>query len=313
MATTKKSAKNPHTPVSNHPPAVARPRSAAKLSQSPSNGRQRNAKAMTKGLEPVPGFKPLQRANLKVKLQGFKQRDIGEASFGPRPIRPLTVNGEDNRVQIADTGSYLWPTIASLLITAADDSMWIGTGWFIGPKTLITAGHCVFIKNSGTPGQDGWVKQITVVPGRNGSDSPFGQVTSSDFHAVTGWTEDGSEEYDYSAIILSTDLGNQTGWFGFGTYADDDLISAMANIAGYPGDKPDGSLWYDAHQIDSVKPKKVYYDIDTMGGQSGSGVWREIEGSRYAVAIDAYGGTSTNSGTRIDDAVYQNMLDWKNL
>ena len=29
--------------------------------------------------------------------------------------------------------------------------MWIGTGWFIGPHTLMTAGHVVFIKNSGVP------------------------------------------------------------------------------------------------------------------------------------------------------------------
>lgn len=56
---------------------------------------------------------------------------------------------------------------------------------------------------------------------------------------------------------------------------------------------------------------KVYYDIDTAGGQSGSAVYRIIDGGRYAVAIHAYGGSVTNSGTRITTPVYNNMLAWK--
>ena len=55
---------------------------------------------------------------------------------------------------------------------------WIGTGWFIGPHTLMTAGHVVYIKNSGVPGRDGWVSSITVMPGRNGTTLPYGSVTS---------------------------------------------------------------------------------------------------------------------------------------
>jgi len=55
----------------------------------------------------------------------------------------------------------------------------------------------------------------------------------------------------------------------------------------------------------------VFYDIDTAGGQSGSAVYRIINGARYAFAIHAYGGATTNSGTRIVSAVYNNMVSWK--
>jgi V8-like Glu-specific endopeptidase len=189
--------------------------------------------------------------------------------------------------------------------------MWIGTGWFIGPHTLMTAGHVVYIKNSGVPGRDGWVKSINVMPGRNGSTLPYGSVTSTNFRSVTGWTNNGDPNYDYGAIIIPTELGNTVGWFGFGVYPDAELRAAIGNISGYPGDKPTGTQWYDSHQIASVDSRKVYYDIDTIGGQSGSAVYRIINGARYGIAIHAYGGATTNSGTRIVTPVYDNIVAWK--
>ena len=85
------------------------------------------------------------------------------------------------------------------------------------------------------------------------------------------------------------------GWFGFGVYSDSDLVAATANISGYPGDKPTGTQWYDARKIASVNSRKVYYDIDTAGGQSGAAVYRMIIGARIGIAIHAYGGATTNS------------------
>jgi V8-like Glu-specific endopeptidase len=175
----------------------------------------------------------------------------------------------------------------------------------------MTAGHVVYIKNSGVPGRDGWVRSIEVMPGRNVSTLPYGKVTSKNFRSVTGWTNTGDENFDYGAIIIPTKLGNTTGWFGFGVYSDADLKGSVGNISGYPGDKPAGTQWYDAHSIANVNARKVYYDIDTFGGQSGSAVYRIVNGQRYAIAIHAYGGASTNSGTRIVTPVFDNMVAWK--
>jgi len=197
------------------------------------------------------------------------------------------------------------------LITARDGSNWIGTGWFIGPHTLITAGHVVYIKNSGVPNRDGWVTAIRVMPGRNAAQLPFGSVVSHKFYTVNGWANTGDENYDYAAIIIPTELGNQTGWIGFGVFSDSDLTASVANISGYPGDKPEGTQWYSNHQVASVSPTKVRYDIDTMGGQSGSAVYVIRNGQRIAIAVHAYGGPTTNSGTRISNPVHANMLAWK--
>jgi len=303
-----------HTPVSNAPAETDFPEVKSSESQDPAEGTDaKTVKPRDNGTENVPGHHGFEAAARTAEAQAPDTsglRDIGEASFGP-PSQLETVHGVENRVQITNTAVYPWRIHASLLITAADNSMWIGTGWFIGPHTLMTAGHVVHIKNSGVPGRDGWVKKIVVMPGRNGASLPYGSITSSSFRSVTGWTTSGDENYDYGAIILPVNTGNTVGWFGFGVYSDADLVASTGNISGYPGDKPAGTQWYDAHKIASVNSRKVFYDIDTAGGQSGSAVYRIIGGNRYGIAIHAYGGATTNSGTRIVKPVFDNMVAWK--
>ena len=314
---------NPHASVSNEAEAAKASAGKQAVSPPPNEGPAlKNAKALkpnADGSEAVPGFKLMaaeSAAEAGAALQAeapdtSKLQDIGVASFGDPGGMLETVHGVDNRVQITSTSTYPWRVHASLLITAADNSQWIGTGWFISPRTLITAGHVVFIKGSGVAGRDGWVKRIQVMPGRNGSTLPFGSVTSTTFRSVTGWTGSGNPEFDYGAIILPTPLGNSTGWLGYGNYSDATLLASTANISGYPGDKPSGTQWYDARRIAAVSARKVHYDIDTAGGQSGSAVYRMVNGARFAVAIHAYGGATTNSGTRINAQVFANLNAWK--
>jgi glutamyl endopeptidase len=155
------------------------------------------------------------------------------------------------------------------------------------------------------------VKTIQVMPGRNGTTLPYGSVTSSRFCTVKGWADSGDENYDYAAIIIPTDLGNTVGTIGFGSYDDAEMIGSAANVTGYPGDQPNGTMWYDSKEIASVTATKVYYDIDTAGGQSGAALYVIKNGQRIAVAVHAYGGAVTNSGTRISAPVFQNLTNWK--
>jgi len=288
------------------------PEEAALAAQDPSEGPNPGTKpANDDGSENVPGYQRVSEENATLELAEFTEalRDIGEASFGG-PVLEAVI-GHDDRVQITDTSSYPYRAIASLLITAADNSRWLGTGWFISARTLVTAGHCVYINNSGVPGRDGWVKSIAVIPGRNRNQMPFGSATSNQFRSVTGWTNHANENLDYGAIVIPKPLGDTVGVFGFGVYTDDDLRATMANISGYPGDKPSGTQWYHARKVTSVGPQKVFYDIDTAGGQSGAPVWRAINNARYAIAIHTYGGFAANSGTRITNSVYTNLVAWK--
>jgi glutamyl endopeptidase len=237
--------------------------------------------------------------------------DIGEASFGLRKtIREIVIGTTDERVRINDTTQFPWRCTASLLITAADNTVWSGSAWFISSRTLITAGHCVFVKDS-VAARSGWVKSIQVMPGRNGNTLPFGGKMANEFWTVKGWAENGLENYDYGSIILPAAFEPDLGYMGFGVYADQQLLRSVANIEGYPTDKPKGSLWYDSRQISDVKPDKVYYAADTAGGQSGSAVYIIENGQRISIGIHAYGGDIANSGTRISSQVFTNMESWK--
>jgi V8-like Glu-specific endopeptidase len=221
------------------------------------------------------------------------------------------VIGEDDRTQVTNgvTKKYPWRCICSLRITAHDGSMWIGTAWLIGPHTLATAGHCIYIHDRG-----GWVRSIEVIPGRDGAERPFESVTATEFRSVTGWTDEGDRDFDYGAILLPPDqpLGDQLGWFGLVNESDARLNNLAVNLAGYPGDKPVGTQWFHARTLKRVTPSTIVYDIDTAGGQSGAPVWVLRGGNRHAVAIHTNGALSGNSGTRITEEVFNNLGSWKN-
>lgn len=245
--------------------------------------------------------------------------DIGEASFPDVPptqpgaprIRPEGVGVEDERAPAPHT-TYPYNAIASLVITAADDSRWHGTGWFISPRTLVTAGHCVWI-DSTLPQRKGFVKSIEVIPGRSGDTKPYDSAVATRFDAAEEWRTSANVNHDYGAILLDTPLGDAIGaFFGLGVFTDDDLLRVTANISGYPTDKLTGTQWVHSRKVLTVNPNKVFYAVDTTGGQSGAPVWRIMERRRrVAFAIHAYGGNTTNSGTRITPEAHARLTAWK--
>ena len=303
--------KGPHAPVTNvAQESLPAPRELRVDPQVPETLTALRARA--DGTEEVPAKIVTESvADDSAELTQFP--DIGAASFPDPGVVLETVHGIDNRVRITGgkTGQYPWCTNASLLITARDGSQWIGTGWFVSPRTLVTAGHCVYIKNSGLPARDGWVKSMQVMPGRDGSKLPFGTLSSMQFWTVRGWADGGDENYDYGAIILPKAFTPSPGTIGYAVYDDARLKSMKVNVAGYPGDKPSGTMWYDTKQVASTGPTKVHYDIDTAGGQSGAAVYHiDSAGKRVGVAVHAYGGPTTNSGTRISTPVFTNIKNW---
>lgn len=222
---------------------------------------------------------------------------------------PEIVHGTDNRVRVWNTRPYPWRTICDLEITAADGSRWQCSGSMIGPRTVLTNGHCVFMH-----GRGGWVRSIRVIPGRNGSSEPFGSATSSFYHSVKGWTTSRSSNYDYAAIVLPSNrkLGNTVGWMGLANLSFFSLLGLRVNNSGYPGDKGGSTQWWNANNILAVTSRRVYYRIDTAGGQSGSPVWRYKNRARHIVAVHNTGGAVFNGGVRLSKPVFNNLVKWKN-
>jgi len=221
-----------------------------------------------------------------------------------------SVIGNDDRVQVVSVNSSPWSMICQLIVKNNNGACSHGTGWFISPRTIITAGHCVYSHTS----TSGWVDSVEVIPCINGHSRPYGSVVGTVFQSVRGWTVKKNKSYDYGCIILPREypLGNRTGWFGFAKLSDHSLQNLIVNNSGYPADKKFGTQWFNADRILNITTKQLEYRLDTAGGQSGSPIWRLSLDKRHVVGIHAYGGTE-NKSTRIDNAVFNNMLIWKQL
>jgi V8-like Glu-specific endopeptidase len=219
------------------------------------------------------------------------------------------VIGTDDRIQIQATKTVPWSRICSLLITTRTGQQFIGTGFLVSPGTVITAGHCVYMHRFG-----GWAARVQVIPGRNADAKPFGECTSTAFRSVRGWVDGESRDHDYGAIILPRSFHAQTrplGAFGFAVLQNQELNGKWINTAGYPGDKPRGTMWWHARQVKALTARTIVYDIDTAGGQSGSAVWLKRDGRRIVVGIHTNGSPAGNSATRITTPVFNNLRRWR--
>jgi V8-like Glu-specific endopeptidase len=114
------------------------------------------------------------------------ERSLAEVIIGP-----------DNRVRINPTTTYPWRAICSLKITAANGKKFIGTGWLVSPRTVITAGHCVYMHDEG-----GWARSIEVIPALNDASRPYGSFVGTVLRSTNGWVQSKNREYDYGCIIL---------------------------------------------------------------------------------------------------------------
>ncbi|WP_426107724.1 trypsin-like serine peptidase [Massilia sp. TSP1-1-2] len=217
--------------------------------------------------------------------------------------------GTDDRKKIYNPGGDPWRRICLLRITFPDGQVFRGTGFFIGSRALVTAGHCVYLHDHG-----GWATKIEVSPGANGAVRPYGSVVSTTFRSVSGWVNNKKPECDYACVVLPTGAfnGRNLGKFGFGVFDGQQLLAKPAVLSGYPGDKP-LEMWGMRRRIKTVTSKTLIYDIDTVGGQSGAPVYIKLNGQRFVVGIHNYGNAAGNSATRVTQPVYERMKQWSML
>lgn len=260
------------------------------------------------------------------ELSQSEPRDIGELSFGKRqaPISQLEDEvleavGQREQVNNQAIAHTPWRKICDLLITANDGTQHTGTAWFISPRTLVTAGHCLFVHNPGTA-MHGMVREILVMPARSGESDPaqslFGwaEVPRDNLQVHPNW-RNGDVNFDYGVIILPDDsppIGAVTGGFGYAHFADEDLDESSPTLSGYPDDAPeDGTQWFEENRIKQLNSSRVFYLIHTVAGQSGSPVFFSDEDGDIACAIHNWGDVSFNSGVRINPEVIAQLNEWR--
>lgn len=96
------------------------------------------------------------------------------------------------------------------------------------------------------------------------------------------------------------------------------LVGLPVQVSGYPGDKPFGTHWSTSGDIAISEASKTRYKHDTFGGQSGGPVFQTDRVGSFCSGpcvntIHAYGVfNGNNSGTRINQSVFNNLNNWKN-
>jgi glutamyl endopeptidase len=245
-----------------------------------------------------------------------------------KPIRPsgssmesgslpgASVIGRDSRKRIGNTRAYPARATAAFSFDAGGGTA-LCTGWLINANTLVTAGHCVANGGSKRFFRRG---SYVIAPGYNlldNPDAPFGVCGARRLITNTTWLRRGRDDFDYAVIKLNCNIGTTVGWYGISKKS---ARRAAITIQGYPGDKGGNTQWYMRGRITTLQPRRVFYPIDTAGGQSGAPVWRSIKGCGICgVAIHAYGvggkGASRrfNHGTRVNGPVFKSLTRWKKL
>jgi V8-like Glu-specific endopeptidase len=291
--------------------SVSKPQPAAAIFESMRAAEAVPQRAVTPG-RPGSGAREVSRS-LKFLAAKGKTGPLRERAV--RGALESIIGPTDDRVRVLDTELAPWRMVCALRVRGQTGAGAIGTGWFVGPKTLLTAGHCVH----STQFFGGWASSIEVSPGRNGGEFPFRTVRSTRFSSVNRWVEAADPDFDIGCIHLDDPLGDEVGWFSVGALSPEELEGFLVNVSGYPGDRGGGTEQYHhRNRILRVTERRLFYDVDTFGGQSGAPVWiHETDTAPpLAIGIHAYGvggsadGLEANSAPRIIPGVLDQIRTW---
>ena len=213
-------------------------------------------------------------------------------------VAESVIGAHDTRRPVSNSAMLPWRCIALLQIRYASGQTGRGTAWAIGPRTYLTAAHCVHHWRGGP------AREITIFPAYGSGLAPYGSQKAVDSYYNPNWPRGWEPALDFAMIFTEASAG--VGWFGYSAASDDGLKRVLVNLAGYPDDHA-GTQYFDGGRITDVDSEFIYHTIDTAEGQSGSPLFWSNRDQRIGLGIHTYGveGSSrTNLARRISPDLF---------
>ncbi len=228
------------------------------------------------------------------------------------------VFGVDNRFQVRAQrqrpSTLLFPfNTICLLEREAGRGFTTCTGTLIAPQVVLTAAHC--LRNN---------TRIRVTPGANFSATPAANRAPASPSSISA---DSSRfrvnsTLDYGVIILPRPFTRPNEFMMLQPRSASGTATLLT-IAGYPTDKPRGTMWAhsDSIPLTGVTTTQLFYRLDTFAGQSGSPIWLlGNDGIRLLLGVHRAGPAGCrrpsapaggeNCGVRITCDVINSIIRW---